>query len=730
MMPPLIPLPRHLVSPFAGAELCPLFGFALPPGVTGPFFDEDRWPFDEVIGLPAYLRPNQRALDFTSIVNREWRLTAKEYIAALMAPRHDAVRDLAHAERTVQTLTTCHGKLSELIRWFKWLTEQGITDLEQVTNYHCTAYVDFRAEKLGDDGEVVADSPSTRAVAMGAPIGLAHYRSLFSGQKLRDNLRPFNGASAAGGSGRTAELGGANKVQPLSSEVQQPLLAAVLYVIGTLAPHILSEAEAKRQRQAADRSLTSNKHPGRRAFLRNLECRVESGEPLELMTPAAVKDARARGLREENDPLAAVSLSALARECGTRQFYGAWLPALRPDLERALALVGVCAPYGRNAAEVERADGQGHVAWTEPLFSTELKFLVGYLATACGLAVAALAGMRHCELGELVVGCRQPPLEIAPGLFRYRLAGKLIKGQPLGGVRDEWVVTREVYEAIEVVEQLLGPDAAPGSSLFHPVFCDTTYQNFRTWVNGPAGQRLGLAPIPEGAVTPRALRRTLAVEIAYRPGGLIAAKLQLKHLSVATTEGYAARPGGAQAKFLAEINELEEECNIGILTDVYHDYQRGIMPSGPGAHDLISLFTSVDGRLHELSNLAPQLVDSDQEVVAMLTARAHTLHLGTANYCWFIDPAKALCLRLAGTPDADRPLAGMCDSARCPQATHHPCHRPVWEESRQTAKVFIGSLSRRQKTERTRLEASMARAERVLAEIDHVAAGAAGKDEI
>lgn len=39
MMPPLNPRPRHVVSPFAGAELCPLFGFALPLGVTGPYFD-------------------------------------------------------------------------------------------------------------------------------------------------------------------------------------------------------------------------------------------------------------------------------------------------------------------------------------------------------------------------------------------------------------------------------------------------------------------------------------------------------------------------------------------------------------------------------------------------------------------------------------------------------------------------------------------------------------------
>ncbi|MER5527684.1 hypothetical protein ABT075_24355 [Streptomyces sp. NPDC002677] len=65
---------------------------------------------------------------------------------------------------------------------------------------------------------------------------------------------------------------------------------------------------------------------------------------------------------------------------------------------------------------------------------------------------------------------------------------------------------------------------------------------------------------------------------------------------------------------------------MGILTDVYRDYQRGIMPSGPGARDLISLFISVDGRLHELSEHAPQIVDSDQEVVTMLSARARTLH--------------------------------------------------------------------------------------------------------
>jgi hypothetical protein len=75
-------------------------------------------------------------------------------------------------------------------------------------------------------------------------------------------------------------------------------------------------------------------------------------------------------------------------------------------------------------------------------------------------------------------------------------------------------------------------------------------------------------------------------------------------------------------------------------------------------------------------------------------------------------------------PDRWQTLAGMCDSARCPQATHHPCHRPVWEESAKNTKVFLGNLNRRQTTERTRLQDQLTRAERVLAEIDDTSGAA------
>ena len=63
----------------------------------------------------------------------------------------------------------------------------------------------------------------------------------------------------------------------------------------------------------------------------------------------------------------------------------------------------------------------------------------------------------------------------------------------------------------------------------------------------------------------------------------------------------------------------------------------------------------------------------------------------------------------------------MCDSARCPQATHHPCHRPVWAEHSDRTKVFLGGLGPTRKTEKARLQADYDRALRVLADIDHAA---------
>ncbi|MFD5111767.1 hypothetical protein ACFWNG_05535 [Streptomyces sp. NPDC058391] len=59
----------------------------------------------------------------------------------------------------------------------------------------------------------------------------------------------------------------------------------------------------------------------------------------------------------------------------------------------------------------------------------------------------------------------------------------------------------------------------------------------------------------------------------------------------------------------------------------------------------------------------------------------------------------------------------MCDSARCPQATHHPCHRPVWLGQVASIDAFINNR-RVARGEKKRLEPERDRALRVLVEID------------
>jgi len=197
----------------------------------------------------------------------------------------------------------------------------------------------------------------------------------------------------------------------------------------------------------------------------------------------------------------------------------------------------------------------------------------------------------------------------------------------------------------------------------------------------------------------------------------MAARIHLKHVSVATTEGYVARPGGHQARFVADITKEEEAHHLDLTIAAYEEYKRGTLPTGQGARDLITAFRSVDAALATNGDVPARVID-DRRAERILKTKAATLHLGPSNYCWFTDPSKALCLRIAQQPDADQPLLGMCDSARCSQATHHPAHREAWSEHAQhTREVFLGN-PRVSPIEQKRAEDVVARAERVIAEID------------
>jgi integrase len=701
-------------SPFAGVDVCAEAGFRLPPGGRRSRFEHDVWDFAEVIGLPVQMQPHARRLEFTPIVNPAWRVVAKELMLALLAPRHEAVATLPRATRTALHLRTCRGRLVQLTAWLNWLDARGVVALGEVRDGHCHAYLAERGQVRDAAGDIVGQfgPPIRRAVAQSV-VDLVNYRELFSADRVDRALRPWAGAtpSAVAGmpNGRDE-----NKTAPLGDTVLAPMLAAALYVAGTLGPPAAILAGQARDATRARQVLPTSTPTAVDDIAAVLHAHRRAGDPLPLLGDHD-QAARVAAGWDPDDPLVAINFDAVANEARLRQFHWQWLPPLRDQTEQTVAEVGTDRRWGRDAQAVLTADGDAQLPWTLPLHGSEVVAVTGVIRTACLVVVAAISGMRASELMELVVGCRRPP-EPSGDLVRYRLASKIVKGQPLGGTDDEWVVIEAVHHTAGVAEQLLD-HAHPGDALFGRFGFRDRYRWFRAWVNGPAGARLGLAPIPAGNVTPRILRRTLAVELAYRPGGILATKIHLKHISVATTEGYASRPGGAQGQLLAEINRHEQQRNLDLVLAEFRSYQNGVAPAGPGARDLNKFFATVDSQLpHDPAT--PKVQGNDREVLTLLSRRAATLHLGAANYCWFADPSKALCLKLAGTPNAEKPLAGMCDSSRCPQATHHPCHRPVWAERASTTKVFLDTLGPGRRTERTRLQADYDRARRVVNDID------------
>ena len=206
--------------------------------------------------------------------------------------------------------------------------------------------------------------------------------------------------------------------------------------------------------------------------------------------------------------------------------------------------------------------------------------------------------------------------------------------------------------------------------------------------------------------------------MAYRPGGVLAAKMHLKH--VARPPRRATRPGRAVLKPNCSPRSTSTRQNTNSSSS-------GRVPQLPARHHARRPRRPQPDRLlrppstptlNTDSTAAPKIQRNDRDILNLLSKRAKTLHLGPANYCWFTDPSRALCLKLAGTPTADRPLIGMCDSARCPQATHHQHHRPVWAEHAERTKTFLGQLGPTRTPNSARLQADYDRALRVIADID------------
>ncbi|MFE9882732.1 hypothetical protein [Streptomyces sp. NPDC005784] len=205
-------------------------------------------------------------------------------------------------------------------------------------------------------------------------------------------------------------------------------------------------------------------------------------------------------------------------------------------------------------------------SWTERVDFTQARPLAVHLSTAALVTIGYLSGMRPEEVLHLERGCSSRE-ERDNGTVRYRITSRHFKGVtdedgstiPEGEIRPEpWTVIELVDRAVKVIEavhgeQLLFPRSM---SLATRTFDEQEYvgqgldsqtvsdriKRFIGWANQQA-VRLGrdheiIPADPNGSVTLRRLRRTVAWFIYRQPGGRIALGLQYGHVGTSMAESY------------------------------------------------------------------------------------------------------------------------------------------------------------------------------------------------
>lgn len=175
------------ISPFAGADVCETAGLELEPGAVRPRFEDDTW-FLDVARAPRSMRRYEKYLRFESIADDAWRLVAKEFCLALLAPHHEAVLALPHAFRKPFNPRTCRSMLMHLRNWLDFLHRHGITRLSHVTQDDCDAYLRQCLTRKDGAGPV---SPGTTAPALKPVSYLALYAKLFTADAYAPGFLPW-----------------------------------------------------------------------------------------------------------------------------------------------------------------------------------------------------------------------------------------------------------------------------------------------------------------------------------------------------------------------------------------------------------------------------------------------------------------------------------------------------------------------------------------------------------
>ncbi|HMR30092.1 MAG TPA: hypothetical protein PKA13_12110 [Geminicoccaceae bacterium] len=322
------------------------------------------------------------------------------------------------------------------------------------------------------------------------------------------------------------------------------------------------------------------------------------------------------------------------------------------------------------------------------------------LQAAAYIVCAYLTGMRDSEVQAMRVGCHSVERSADGLIERHRVRSTAYKMRSVTGEAAEWITIAPVGRAVDIAERLsaharerrgldtlwlvLVNGAATKDHLSTEIV--RTLNQFRAHLDRTQGTPENPAIPREASGQPwrfatRQFRRTIAWHIANRPFGTVAGKIQYKHASIATFDGYA---GESASGFGAEV---ARERSLGRLEDIiehYEEFRRGHPPTGPAASRLVSEFGRVADALGDL----PGMIVDPARLRSMLRHLARDLHVGFLNDCFF-EAASALCLRRTPQTDRKAPVLSHCSPERCPNSCLSRRHLPPWEASIEEGDILL-----------------------------------------
>jgi hypothetical protein len=558
----------------------------------------------------------------------------------------------------------------------RWLAQHQVTRLGQVDRAALEKYAQFLVERGLTHGPATTEMFAITRLWAYAPFLLPADRiTMPPWDEPGANPGDFLG-TANGGQGENTTI-------PVHPAVMSPLLVAALRTVTDFAPDML--AAWRDARRLFDQISPAAKPGGPadiRAYLRRLR---DTGQPLPVFIGR-----RTGALDRERQVVQAVTAQArplvhnrfIAGTLGVTAVQVAAVLTREPHLLEDLR-------FGAGAPLSTPITAQlAHRPWRDAIDVEDVMDLVVHLATAALLTVAYLSGMRPKEVLNLERGCCTVE-QREDGTVRYLITGRHFKGVtdedgntiPEGEMRPRpWTVIEPVHRAITVLEQLtdspllfpreLSKSAKPRAYVGDAISVRTAnarIARFTAWANALAtahGRDHEVIPAdPDGAVTLRRLRRTVAWFINRQPGGRIALGIQYGHLRASLAESY----GGRSRVDMLQILDLEQAlATAHTLTEAVERLDNGEGVSGPAATRYIAAaqefqasyaggFASKRQYRALLDNPRLQLFD-------------HPEALLTCNH----DPLKALCdpnrgesgIQPQRTPNQNRCHSGCANISR------------------------------------------------------------------